>query len=106
MCLAAVLDWYSRYVIGWRLSNTLGGSFYLEMLGRRLEDRGLRGVQRGPRVQFAAEAFTGRLETAGVAVSMDGRGRALGNVLVERLWGAVEHERICIQGYKTVPELQ
>ena len=56
-------------------------------------------------MQFAA-AFTGRLESAGVAVSMDGRGRALDNVFVERLWRSVKHEDIYIRGYETVPELQ
>ena len=56
--------------------------------------------------QFTAEAFTGRLESAGVAVSMDGRGRALDNVLVERLWRTVKYEDIYIQGYEAVPELR
>jgi putative transposase len=56
-------------------------------------------------VQFTAAAFTGRLELAGVAVSMDGRGRALDNVFVERLWRSVKYEDIYIQGYDTVPEL-
>jgi putative transposase len=56
-------------------------------------------------VQFTAEAFTGRLDSAGVAVSMDGRGRALDNVFVERLWREVKYEDIYIQGYEKVPEL-
>ena len=55
--------------------------------------------------QFTAEAFTGRLESAGVAVSMDGRGRALDNVFVERLWRAVKYEDLYIRGYEEVPEL-
>jgi putative transposase len=57
-------------------------------------------------VQFTAEAFTGRLESAGVAVSMDGRGRALDNVFVERLWRSVKYEDVYIRGYKEVPDLQ
>jgi putative transposase len=57
-------------------------------------------------VQFTSESFTGRLETAGVTVSMDGRGRALDNVFVERLWRTAKYENIYIQGYETVPELQ
>src|SRR5258708_22047234 len=57
-------------------------------------------------VQFTAEAFTGRLVSAGVAVSMDGRGRALDNVFVERLWRTVKYEDIYIRGYEAVPELQ
>ena len=56
-------------------------------------------------VQFTAEVFTRRLESAGVAVSMDGRGRALGNVFVERLWGSVKYEGIDIRGYEAVPDL-
>jgi putative transposase len=57
-------------------------------------------------VQFTAEAFTGRLESAGVPVSMDGRGRALDNVFVERLWRTVKYEDVFIQGYDEVPELR
>jgi putative transposase len=57
-------------------------------------------------VQFTAEAFTGRLESAGVAVSVDGRGRALDNVFVERLWRAVKYEDIYLRGYEEVPELR
>jgi putative transposase len=105
MYLAAVIDWFSRYVIAWRLSNTLDGSFCLEMLEEAL--RGGRpevfNTDRG--VQFTAAAFTGRLESAGVSVSMDGRGRALDNVFVERLWRSVKYEDIYIQGYETVPGL-
>jgi putative transposase len=106
MYLAAVLDWYSRYVIGWRLSNTLDGSFCLEMLedALRLGKPEVFNTDQG--AQFTAEAFTGRLEAAGVAVSMDGRGRALDNVFVERLWRTVKYENIYIQGYESVPELQ
>ena len=106
MYLAAVIDWYSRYVITWRLSNTLDGSFCLEMLEDALRSGKPEVFNTDQGVQFTAEAFTGRLEAAGVAVSMDGRGRALDNVFVERLWRSVKHEDIYIQGYETVPELQ
>jgi putative transposase len=106
MYLAAVLDWYSRYVIGWRLSNTLDGSFCLEMLEDALRSGKPEVFNTDQGVQFTAEAFTGRLEAAGVAVSMDGRGRALDNVFVERLWRTVKYENIYIQGYESVPELQ
>ena len=105
MYLAAVIDWYSRYVITWRLSNTLDGSFCLEMLEESLGSGKPEVFNTDQGVQFTAEAFTGRLERAGVAVSMDGRGRALDNVFVERLWRSVKYEDIYIRGYETVPEL-
>jgi putative transposase len=105
MYLAAVIDWYSRYVIAWRLSNTLDGSFCLEMLEESLRSGKPEVFNTDQGVQFTAEAFTGSLEGAGVAVSMDGRGRALDNVFVERLWRSVKYEDIYIRGYETVPEL-
>jgi putative transposase len=106
MYLAATIDWYSRYVIAWRLSNTLDGSFCLEMLDEALRAGKPEVFNTDQGVQFTASAFTGRLESAGVAVSMDGRGRALDNVFVERLWRSVKYEDIYIRGYETVPELQ
>jgi putative transposase len=105
MYLAAVIDWYSRYVIAWRLSNTLDGSFCLEMLEDALRGGRPEIFNTDQGVQFTAAAFSGRLESAGVAVSMDGRGRALDNVFVERLWRSVKYEDIYIQGYDTVPGL-
>jgi putative transposase len=106
MYLAAVIDWFSRYVIGWRLSNTLDGSFCLELLEDALRAGKPEVFNTDQGVQFTAAAFTGRLEAAGVAVSMDGRGRALDNVFVERLWRSVKYEDIYIQNYETVPDLQ
>src|SRR4051794_11873824 len=101
MYLAAVIDWYSRYVIAWRLSNTLDGSFCLELLEEALRGGRPEIFNTDQGVQFTAAAFTGRLESAGVAVSRDGRGRALDNVFVERLWRGVKYEAIYIQGYDT-----
>ena len=106
MYLAAVIDWYSRYVIAWRLSNTLDGGFCLEMLEEALRSGCPEVFNTDQGVQFTAEAFTGRLESAGVAVSMDGRGRALDNVFVERLWRAVKYEDIYVRCYEAVPGLQ
>ncbi len=103
--LAAVIVWYSRYVIAWRLSNTLDGSFCLEMLDEALGRGKPEVFNTDQGVQFTAEVFTGRLERAGVAVSMDGRGRALDNVFVERLWRSVKYEDIYIRVYEAVPEL-
>jgi putative transposase len=106
MYLAAVMDWYSRYVLAWRLSNTLDGSFCLDMpeeaLGRGRPE--VFNTDQG--VQFTAAAWTGRLESAGVAVSMDGRGRCLDNVFVERLWRTVKYEDVYLWRYEAVPELR
>ena len=106
MYLAAVIDWYSRYVLAWRLSNTLDGSFCLEMLEEALGLGRPEVFNTDQGVQFTAEAFTGRLLSAGVSVSMDGRGRCLDNVFVERLWRSVKYENIYLHGYESVPELE
>jgi putative transposase len=106
MYLAAVLDWYSRYVVAWRLSNTLDGSFCLDLLEEALA-RGCPEVFNTDQgVQFTAAAWTSRLERAGVAVSMDGRRRWLDNVFVERLWRSVKHEDVYLWGYEAVPALE
>jgi putative transposase len=105
MYLAAVIDWYSRFVVSWRLSNTLEGTFCLEMLDEALGRGRPEVFNTDQGSQFTAEAFTGRLEQAGVAVSMDGRGRCLDNVFVERLWRAVKYEDVYLKGYETVLEL-
>jgi putative transposase len=105
MYLAAIIDWYSRYVLAWRLSNTLDGSFCLEMLDEALSRGQPEVFNTDQGVQFTAQAWTGRLESAGVAVSMDGRGRCLDNVFVERLWRTVKYEDIYLKGYETVPAL-
>jgi len=106
MYLAAIMDWYSRYVLAWRLSNTLDGSFCLEMLEEALSGGQPEVFNTDQGVQFTASSWTSRLESAGVAVSMDGRGRCLDNVFVERLWRSVKHEDVYIRGYETVAELQ
>src|SRR5262249_43987872 len=106
MYLAATIDWFSRFVVAWRLSHTLGGSFCQEMpeeaLGRGKPE--VFNTDQG--AQFTAGAWAGRLERAGVAVSMDGRGRCLDNVFVERLWRSVKYEDVYLRGYESVPELE
>jgi putative transposase len=106
MYLAAIIDWYSRYVIAWRLSNTLDGSFCLDMLKEALRQGRPEVFNTDQGVQFTSQAWTGRVESAGVAVSMDGRGRCLDNVFVERLWRSVKYEDIYLHGYEGVPELR
>ena len=105
MYLAAIIDWYSRYVLAWRLSNTLDGSFCLDMLEEALSRGKPEIFNTDQGVQFTAEAWTGRLQSAGVAVSMDGKGRCLDNVFVERLWRTVKYEDVYVKGYETVPQL-
>jgi putative transposase len=106
MYLAAIIDWYSRYVISWRLSNTLEGDFCLEMLQEALGKGRPEVFNTDQGVQFTAQAWTGRLQAAGVAVSMDGRGRCLDNVFVERLWRSVKYEDIYLKCYEGVPALR
>ena len=106
MYLAAIIDWFSRYVITWRLSNTLDGSFCQEMLEEALSQGRPEVFNTDQGVQFTAREWTERLESAGVAVSMDGKGRCLDNVFVERLWRTVKYEDIYLRRYETVPELR
>jgi putative transposase len=106
MYLAAIIDWYSRYVIAWRLSNTLDGAFCLDMLDEALSLGKPEVFNTDQGVQFTACAWTSRLEAAGVAVSMDGKGRCLDNVFVERLWRTVKQEEIYLKRYEAVPPLQ
>ncbi len=106
MYLAATIDWYSRYVVSWRLSNTLDGLFCQEMLDEALGRGRPEIFNTDQGVQFTALAFTERLKQAGVLISMDGRGRCLDNVFVERLWRTVKYENIYLQAYATVAELE
>ena len=106
MYLAAVIDWHSRFVLGWRLSNTLDGSFCVDLLREVLGAGRPEVFNTDQGAQFTAAAFTGAQEEAGVAVSMDGRGRCLDNIFVERLWRSVKYEDVFIRGYETVPELR
>jgi putative transposase len=103
MYLAAIIDWYSRYVIAWRLSNTLDGAFCLDMLDEALSQGRPEIFNTDQGSQFTATAWTGRLESAGVQVSMDGKGRCLDNVFVERLWRTVKQEDIYLRGYDGAP---
>lgn len=106
MYLVAVLDWYSRYVLAWQLSNTLDGLFCLETLELALAQGQPDIFNTDQGAQFTAQAFTARLEAASIRISMDGRGRALDNVFVERLWRSVKYEHVYLHEYATVPELE
>jgi putative transposase len=106
MYLAATIDWYSRLVVAWRLSNTLDGAFCQEMLEAALAAGTPEVFNTDQGAQFTARAFTERVERAGAQVSMDGRGRCLDNVFVERLWRSVKYEDVYLRGYESVPELE
>lgn len=106
MYLVAILDWFSRYVISWRLSNTLDGWFCQEALQAALQQSQPAIFNTDQGAQFTATAFTHTLEQAGVRVSMDGRGRALDNIFVERLWRTVKYEHVYLMDYTRVPELE
>ena len=105
--LVAVLDWYSRKVLSWRVSNTLDSEFCLACLEEALKCYGkpeIFNTDQG--VQFTSERFTGLLNAHGVAISMDGRGRALDNIFVERLWRTVKYEDIYLKAYSSLLELE
>jgi len=106
MYLIAIIDWHSRYVLAWQLSNTLDGHFCLEALEQALAHGRPDIFNTDQGAQFTATAFTARLEAAGVRVSMDGRGRALDNVFVERLWRSVKYEHVYLYAYETVVQLE
>ncbi len=97
--LVAVMDWFSRYVLSWRLSNTLEGLFCREALEAALSISTPEIFNTDQGSQFTATEFTGRLEEAGIAVSMDGKGRAIDNVFVERLWRSVKYEEVYLKDY-------
>lgn len=102
--LVAVLDWYSRYVLAWQLSNSLETGFCLETLEQALQRGQPRIFNTDQGVQFTSAAYTGRLEQAGVQISWDGRGRALDNIFVERLWRSVKYEEVYLHDYQTVAD--
>ena len=98
--LVAIMDWASRAVLSWRLSNTLDGSFCVSALEEALARFGKPDIFNTDQgCQFTAAAFTGTLAAAGVRISMDGRGRWMDNVFIERLWRSLKHEDIYLKGY-------
>jgi len=101
--LVAVIDWFSRYVLAWEVSNTLDTHFCLQALEQALRGGQPEIFNTDQGVQFTSQAFTGRLLTAGVRISMDGRGRALDNIFVERLWRSVKYEEVYLKDYESVP---
>ena len=103
--LTAIVDWYSRFVLSWRLSTTLDTRFCAEALLEALEKYGTPEIFNTDQgCQFTSAEFTGILESHGIAISMDGKGRALDNIFVERLWRTVKYDDVYLKGYTTVSE--
>jgi putative transposase len=102
--LMAVMDWYSRYVLDWALSTTLDADFCIETVGRLLERGRCEIFNTDQGAQFTTPRFTEPLLAKGILVSMDGRGRALDNIFVERLWRTVKYEYVYLQELGTVQE--
>jgi putative transposase len=102
--LVAVLDWYSRFVLAWELSNTLDTSFCLRALEAALQHGQPEIFNTDQGVQFTSAAYTSRLEASGIQISWDGRGRALDNAFVERLWRSVKWEEVYLKDYQTVAD--
>lgn len=105
MYLVVIMDWYSRYVLAWEVSNTLDTGFCLEALERALAGTRPQIFNSDQGAQFTSKDFTQRLKEAGVSISMDGRGRVFDNIFVERLWRTVKFEELYIKAYETVSEL-
>jgi len=102
--LVAVMDWFSRYVLAWRVSISLDVSFCLEALEGALAKGRPEIFNTDQGSQFTSGEYTGRLGREQIQISMDGRGRALDNVFVERLWRSVKYEEVYLKDYTTVPE--
>jgi putative transposase len=102
--LVAVIDWFSRYVLSWELSNSLDTSFCLSALERALQIGKPEIFNTDQGSQFTSQEFTGRLKSARIAISMDGRGRALDNIFIERLWRSVKYEEVYVKEYREVSD--
>jgi len=100
MYLAAVIDWYSRYVLAWELSNSMESLFCVDALKHALTMGRPEIFNTDQGAQFTSEAFTGVLLDENIAISMDGRGRALDNVFIERLWWTVKYEEVYPKSYE------
>jgi len=103
--LVAVMDWFSRFVLSWRISNTMDAAFCLAALEDALAQALPEIFNTDQGAQFTAAEFTGRVETAGVRMSMDGRGRFVDNIFIERLWRSLKYEDIYLKDYETIPAL-
>lgn len=104
--LVAILDWFSRYVLAWEISNTLDADFCVSALDAALR-RGMPDIFNSDQgVQFTSSGFVERLEKEDIQISMDGRGRCFDNIFVERLWRSVKYEEVYLHDYGTVGDAQ
>lgn len=104
--LTAVMDWYSRYVLSWEISVTMDDGFCVSSLERAIRRHGtpqIFNTDQGS--QYTGAAFTNVLKSNAIQISMDGKGRAMDNIMIERLWRTVKYEEINIKDYETVEEL-
>ncbi len=105
--LVAIMDIYSRAVLSWRLSNTMDASFCCEVLDEALEKHGKPEIFNSDQgSQFTSKEFISRLKAKRISISMDGKGRAIDNIFVERLWRTVKYQDVYIKGYQTMSEAQ
>jgi putative transposase len=105
--LVAIIDWATRAVLAWRLSNTMDTGFCIAALDEALARHGTPKIFNTDQgAQFTSAAFTGRLEAAGVAISMDGRGRFMDNIFIERLWRSIKNEEVHLNAYADGYEAQ
>ncbi len=105
MYLFAVIDWYSRRVLAWRLSNTLTTDFCLEAMTEAITRYGIPEIFNTDQgCQFTSDEFTGLLHRHGIQISMDGKGRWVDNVFIERLWKTVKYEEVYLHAYESVLE--
>ena len=103
--LVAIVDWYSRCVLAWRLSNTLEADFCIEALREAIDKYGhpdIFNTDQG--TQFTSQDFINVLTSRNISISMDGRGSYLDNIFVERLWRTVKYQNVYLKGYQTIPE--
>ncbi len=105
MYLTVIMDWYSRKVLSWRLSNTLDSDFCVDALEETLERYGspeIFNTDQG--AQYTSDAFTGALKASHIKISMDGKGRWVDHVMVERLWRSVKYEEVYLKAYEPMTD--
>jgi putative transposase len=104
--LVVIMDIYSRYIISWRLSNTMDAGFCTDALREGLRHATPRIFNTDQGSQYSSEEFTHMLDTAGIAISMDGKGRCFDNIMVERFWRTIKYELVYLYAFRTVTDLR
>ncbi len=104
--LVAIMDWFSRYVVSWELSNTLDNEFCLNALDNALSISTPEIFNTDQGVQFTSQEFIEKLEASGIRISMDSRGRVFDNIFIERLWRTVKYEEVYLHDYQTIREVR